>query len=245
MSVNSSATALDRLDPALDRFREAHFWIHTLEQFYHYADPFRWHLNAFLKSLKEVPQQLQMGLQNVSGFPDWFRDAQNSLRADPLMKVLFDHRDFVVHRGMLVPDSYGTIGITEGSGIKLGIRFPLDPFEDSDDAMHRHLNFAAKENDFLGLLIPDEESLPCVHRVWRIPAFREEIVTLAAQAWLRTGETVDAVIRWLGYDPPGELSLDCRHSSQNLEYRLYDRDKLRHEFATIRETHALKVGMDS
>jgi hypothetical protein len=125
MSSNPSSKALTRIDPALDRFQEAHFWIHTLEEFYHYADPFRWHLNAFLKSLKEVPQLIQMGLQNEDGFPDWFATARTGLRADPLMKVLFDHRDFVVHRGMLVPDSWGAIGITEGSGINLVFAFRL------------------------------------------------------------------------------------------------------------------------
>ena len=44
-----------RLAAAGDRIREAHFFIHELESYYHEADPFRWHLNAFLKALKEIP----------------------------------------------------------------------------------------------------------------------------------------------------------------------------------------------
>ena len=27
-------------------FEEAHFWIHMMEEYYHFADPFRWHLNG-------------------------------------------------------------------------------------------------------------------------------------------------------------------------------------------------------
>jgi len=65
------------IESALDRFREAHFWIHTLEEYYHLADPFRWHLNAFLKSIKEVPQLIQMGLQNRPGFSAWFREERD------------------------------------------------------------------------------------------------------------------------------------------------------------------------
>ena len=68
----SPGELLERIEPALDRFREAHFWLHGLEEHYHFADPLRWHLNAFLKSLKEVPQLLQMGLQNQKGFSKWY-----------------------------------------------------------------------------------------------------------------------------------------------------------------------------
>ncbi|MCW0066508.1 hypothetical protein OIV53_31640, partial [Burkholderia pseudomallei] len=52
------------IDSALARFREAHFWFHALEQYYHFADPFRLHPNAFLQSIKELPQLIQMGLHN-------------------------------------------------------------------------------------------------------------------------------------------------------------------------------------
>ncbi|OMR58921.1 hypothetical protein AQ765_07200 [Burkholderia pseudomallei] len=126
------------IESALDRFREAHFWIHALEEYYHFADPFRWHLNAFLKSIKEVPQLIQMGLQNREGFNRWYRQEREKLAVDPLMRFLADKRDFVVHRGMLVPNSHGSIGITEGRGFKLGLTFPVHPLEDSDDAMHRY-----------------------------------------------------------------------------------------------------------
>lgn len=51
-----------KIIPSLDRFRESHFWIHQMEGYYHEADQFRWHLNAFLKALKEVSQLLLMDL---------------------------------------------------------------------------------------------------------------------------------------------------------------------------------------
>jgi hypothetical protein len=92
--------------------------------------------------------------------------------------------------------------------------------------MDRFLRFAAKEGDFFGFLKDDEDSLPCVEREWRLPDFQGEFVDTCAAAWLRTGETVGAVLQWLGGDPP-PLSLDCRHSGQRVRFRLYNREALR------------------
>jgi hypothetical protein len=232
--MSTTAHPLSKIESALDRFRESHFWIHTLEQTYHNADPFRWHLNAFLKSLKEVPQLLQMGLQNERSFSDWFVIERRRLAEDPLIKFLSEQRDFVVHRGILVPNSHGAIGITEGRGFKLGLAFPVHPLEDSDHAMHRYLQHVAVKEDFLQLLVSDEDSLPCIHRVWRMPSFEKEIIDLVADAWLRTGETINAVVQWLGM-PPEQLSLDCRHSSQKIQFKSYDRKELRLELSRIRK----------
>ena len=226
--------SLSPIESALDRFQEAHFWIHMLEQYYHVADPFRWHLNAFLKSIKEVPDLLQMGLQNRDGFADWFRIERAKLSEDPLMRALSKQRDLVVHRGMLVPNSHGSLGITEGRGFKLGFTFPVHPLEDSEHAMTRYLHYVAREKDFLGILLPDDDSLPCVHREWKIPPFEEEVVELAARAWLRTGETVNATVAWMGETPP-LLSLDCLHSGQKVQFKLFDRKQLKAEFREIKK----------
>ena len=95
--------AFNKMGASLDRFQEAHFWNHTLEQFYHDADPFRWHLNAFLRSLKEVPQLLNMELQNKKGFSTWFRDHRERLKVDPLVSVLSKRRTSLSTRACLFP----------------------------------------------------------------------------------------------------------------------------------------------
>ena len=111
----------ERLYPAFDRLQEAHFFLHGLEDYYHVADPFRWHLNAFLRAIKEIPQLISMALQNRLGFPDWYGPRREALAADALVGYLAKQRDFVVHRGMLQPRSQGVIGITEGRGMRLGL----------------------------------------------------------------------------------------------------------------------------
>jgi hypothetical protein len=224
--------ALDRIEPSFDRFREAHFWIHGLETHYHYAEQFRWHLNAFLKAIKEVPDLLQMDLQNEPGFPDRFREQKVLLSNDPLIAHFSKQRDIVVHQRMLLPNSLCSVGVTELRGMKLGMGLNVNPRADSDHAMHRYLAVAAERGDFLGILMPDEDSLPCVQRVWRLSGFGEDIVALCARAWLRTGETVAEVVRWLGAEAP-PLSLDCRHADQKVQFKLYDRDKLTEQLRAL------------
>lgn len=215
-----------------------------MEQFYHSAEPFRWHLNVFLKAIKEVPQLAQMALQNEPGFPAWFAAPAMRIKDDPLLSMLAKQRDFVVHRGMLELSSKGTLGITELRGIKLGFSAQVQPWEDSDEAMNRFLRVVASKGDFLGLLDDDEDSVPCIHREWRLPDFDDEIVDLCAKAWLRVGESLSEVLNWLGADPP-ELSLGCRHSVQEVRFKLYDRAKLRAKVDELRSTSDNKAAARS
>jgi hypothetical protein len=214
------AQAFEKLQSSFDRFREAHFFL--------YADLFRYSLNAFLRAQKEVPQIITMEMQNEQGFPEWYRAKRKLIEAHPLIERLSKERDLVVHQGMLKPTSSGTIGITEGRGIKLGFNVPIDPLEDSDDAMRRIL-WATQENDFLMLLADeDEDSLPCVMREWRIPDFDIDLVELCGNAWLHVGELLSEVIHWAGDTVP-PLSLDCLHSKDRVQIKMYKRATL-HEW---------------
>lgn len=232
--TNEHDAPYEKIASALDRFQEAHFWIHMMDAYYHSADPFRWYLNVFLKALKEVPHLIQMAMQNEDGFTEWFREQRQKLNADPLITAFAKQRDFVVHRSMLVPQSSGTIGITEGRGFKAGMSLPIHPLEDSEQAILRCAHHF-KDLDFLGLVTPDEDSMPCVYREWRLSEFDEELVDVCSRAWLRVGETIEAVLRWQGADPPS-LSLDCRHGGQQVRFKLFDREKLIKQIQVQEET---------
>ena len=229
--MTARSPRLHRIESSLDRFREAHYWIHMLERHYHQADPFRWYLNAFLKAIKEVPQLLTMELQNEKGFKEWFSDQRKQLHADPLIDRFTQQRNQVVHQRMLLPNSSCRVGVTELRGLKLGMDFKTDPREDSDVAMDHYLR-AASEWDYLGILIPDEDSIPCVQREWRLDDLDGEVVDLCAKAWLRIGKTIGAVLGWLGEDVP-PLSIDCLHGRQEVQFKLYSRDKLRARMAQV------------
>lgn len=228
------SSAYDKLSSALDRFQEAHFWMHQMEGTYHHADYFRWHLNAFLRALKEAPGLIQMALQNEADFVDWFAEQRTVLHEDPLLKALSKQRDLVVHRSMLIPQSTGTVGITEGRGFKAGLTVPIHPLEDSDEALIR-VAMSLKDCDFLGLITPDEDSVPCVYREWRIPEFTDELVDLCAKAWLLVGETIHASLKWLGEETPA-ITLDCRHADKGYRMKRFNRNAV---IAKVRERATL------
>lgn len=228
--------AYDKIGSALDRFQEAHFWIHKLEEHYHDADLFRWHVNVFLKAIKEVPQLVLMALQNEPAFPAWFKAARTKLSDDPLMAELSANRDFVVHRGMLRLGSSGSVGITELRGIKLGIGMPIDPLEDSEVAMDRYVHYAAKEGDIFQFFMDDEDSIPCVERTWQIPLLEGELLDICTTAWERTVDLLNEVIGWLQASPiPWTLS--CRHDSNRVRFKLFDRRKLQEKVTALRAEH--------
>jgi hypothetical protein len=107
------------IEAALDRWQECHWHIHQMELNYHLPDPFRYSLNSFIRAVKEIPQILQMELQNASRYRSQFKPLIDSLHSNELFSTLHKTRDFIVHRGMLEVLSKGSVGTTEGRGIKV------------------------------------------------------------------------------------------------------------------------------
>jgi len=194
MTINNCPNheILESLSSTLDRLDESAWHIRMMEQHYHHADCFRWSLNSFLRSLKEVVQLLTMDVQGNSEVVKWLREEKGKLNDEPLVAFLFKQRDIVVHRTMLKPASKGTVGFTRGRGLKLGLGMPIDPLADSEDAILRYIYFAAKEKDFLGILYTEEDGggeYTCVQREWRMEQFPDtELTKLAAQAWERVAK---------------------------------------------------------
>ena len=128
---------------------------------------------------------------------------------------------------MLKPASFGTIGITEGRGIKLGIGgISIDPLEDNDVAMLKYVQFTAGMMDSLGILADDEESLPCVEREWKLDAFPDtELTDLAAAAWQHMSELISDTVVWLGGD---EMPTTLERGHRNkVRIKMYNRERLR------------------
>lgn len=215
-----------QIESTIDRLFEASFHLDQMELAYHSANRFRWCLNCFLRSLKEVPDLLTMELQNKPDFPSWMRPRRKALMSDNVVGHFFKLRDGVVHKSMLKPASSGFIGITEGRGIKLGLGLPIDPLEDSDQAMERYLYACARGSDPICLLMPDEESLPCVKRHWALDSSPDrELTEIAAEAWLKVAGLVSDAVVWLGDDA---INFSCDLlPEQRVRVKTFDRDHLR------------------
>jgi len=215
---------LSRLEAAYDRLEEAHWFLHGLEEYYHFANLLRWHLNAFLRPLKEVPQQISMAIQNEPDLVEWYRAERSTIAEDPLIRFLSEQRNFVVHRGMLRPGSTAALGTTEGRGLKFGFQVRVDPFGDSDEAMRFYVERLKTLGDPFGILAPDEDSLLCITRRWVLSPFDDqELVDLCATAWLAVAEHYRSVVERIGIEMPSP-SLSCRHGSERVRTRVYDRD---------------------
>lgn len=203
---------LNSLESSLDRLEEAAWFIRMMEEHYHKADRFRWSLNSFLRSLKEVLQLVTMEVQQNCQVSAWLRDEKEKLANEPLIALLFKQRDIVVHKAMLKPASQGTVGFTRGRGLKLGFNMQIDPLADSEVAILKYIEFAAKDKDFLGILYTEEDGggeYTCVQREWRLDTFPDqEITKLAAQAWESVAKITLTAATKLGasvIDPKFEL----------------------------------------
>lgn len=104
---------------------------------------------------------------------------------------------------------------------------PLDPTEDSDVLMRAYIVTVKTSGDVFQLLSDDEESSPSVKREWVLEDLPDpEIMSVAADAWVRVGALLQALRGRIGL-PPIDIALNCRHSEQRVQFRTYNRNTLR------------------
>ena len=205
-----------KIEAALDRWSECHWYIHQMEAHYHEPDLFRYSLNSLIRSIKEIPQILEMELQNHKSYKDKLKSIIGGLKKNELVRKLSKQRDFIVHQGMLGVLSTGHIGTTEGGGFKIAIGFNVDPYESSYEAYDRYKDICRKNDVFRGAFGPDCDSLPCIRREWKLPAFPEtEALDLAVPGWRAAGEVISNIVVNLGGEPL-DLTLPCRHESEKV-----------------------------
>ena len=195
----------EKLESSFDRLREAEWTIDLMKMHYHSADSFRWSLNCFLRSLKEVAQIILMEIQDNPDARSLFKTIKTNLNDDELISFLFKQRDIIVHKQMLKPNSSAFVGFTKGRGLKLGFKFPLNPLEDSEIGIKKYIHFLikSKEKDFFGFLYmdPDDDcgEYSCVQREWKLEEFPDtEIIDLATHAWEIVAEALFETARFLG-----------------------------------------------
>lgn len=208
---NHGTGACLKVASTLDRQDEAHWLLHQLNAHYHSADAFRYSLNSFIRVMKEVPQLITMELQNHPGFTEWFAPHKQELFRDPLFARLAEQRNFIVHRGMLVPKSWAHVGVTTGPEkfFKIGIPFPASPLDDSDEIMRQFVETCGRVEIFRSMMGPYPGQHPCICRQWQLEAFPdEEVRHVAVRAWKRVGDVIAAALEWLGH-PPVSYDYPC------------------------------------
>lgn len=206
-----------KIEAALDRWSECHWHIHQMEDNYHTPDLFRYSLNSFIRAVKEIPQILKMELQNETTFKKLFKPIIDSLKKNDLMSRLSKKRDFIVHQGLLEIESSGSVGTTEGRGIKIAIPIHVKPYETTQEAYDRFKILCRGNKALRCIAGPDCDSWPMIRREWIVPDFPGlELLELAIDAWGLVGEVISQIVQRLGGEAI-DLSFSCRHDPEKVK----------------------------
>ncbi|ELP6741187.1 hypothetical protein WD376_004266 [Vibrio vulnificus] len=227
----------ESLSSSFDRIDEASWFIRLMEENYHCADRFRWSLNSFLRTLKEVMQLVTMEVQGNKQLSKLVAEKKAELSKDPLINYLYKQRDIVVHKSMLKPASSGTVGFTRGKGLKLGMGIPIDPLRDSEEAIKKYIYYAAKDKDFLGILYTEEDGggeYTCVKREWKLEQFPDdELVQLVAMAWEKVAQAFFDIAGTMGahlIKPTFELA-----NPNIVQFQVYNPDWVKEQLDAAKE----------
>lgn len=232
----------DELEAALDRWQESHWFVHQVESHYHNADQLRYSMNAFIRSIKEIPQIVSMALQNRSGFPGWHRPIKEALTHDNnLIFRLTEHRDYIVHKSMLVPGSTARLAAVRGRTIKMQFPFSVDPLEDSDHVVERFCAAVPENPILLGILAPDEVQVLTVIRSWRLDGLDGELIAVLRNAWLAVGQYLSDVVEYLGGDRLLNAAPECFRDQREFTYKRYPNIDLEALYRSARAGQGLPV----
>ncbi|WP_299011323.1 hypothetical protein [uncultured Shewanella sp.] len=206
-----------KIEAALDRWSECHWYVHQMEENYHTPDLFRYSLNSFIRALKEIPQILKMELQNELSFKRQFKPIIDLLNNNELLSKLKKKRDFIVHQGMLEVESSGCIGTTEGRRIKMSVSMHVEPHETTQEAYDRFKDMCRNNPVLREMVGPDCDSWPMIRREWKTSDFTgKELLQLAIDAWSLVGEVISKIVQIMGGEPL-DLSFSCRHDPEKVK----------------------------
>ena len=93
------------------RILEAHRLWHQAFQYYFDPEGFRTNVNATIQALRNITFALQNNKQNIRGFDSWYKNWQEKLKNDDIMRWLCDARTEIVHKKDLAMYSSATVTI--------------------------------------------------------------------------------------------------------------------------------------
>lgn len=201
-----------------DRFNEAHFYISEMLNNYHDPDRFRWNLNSFLQTLRNVTFTIQKELNQKQGFQKWYEEQQNIMKSDELLKKFVDGRNMVVKERNLKMNSQAEIGLFRGRKLKLAFVRPVPVDVHSSQLLENY------KGAIIGMWIGEEHATideqVGIKRVWIVKELGEgETVDLCDVAWSRIGIIISNAHEFCKFklDPPKEHSHDIDNASVMLE----------------------------
>lgn len=83
-----------------DKLREAEFFLNELRRTSRHSFKAMCFFSAFVSAVRSVTLAMQASLKGVPGFAQWYEDARERLKTDPLAPFFIEIRNEVVHTGI-------------------------------------------------------------------------------------------------------------------------------------------------
>lgn len=132
-----------------DRYGEAHYFLHRMEQEYHNPQLFRYNFNAFVSAARAVHEMLQKELEK-KGHTQWWKLRKKEFIADSVLQRFARGRNVILHQRALIEGSNIKFGLFRGRKMKLAIDTDVKGDEPSDSIIKRMLP------SLYGLVIDEE-----------------------------------------------------------------------------------------
>lgn len=166
-----------------DKFVETWWFLTRIAEYYHNEKLFRFYLNAFVQSLRNITFMLQNEKSSIPNFDEWYSKKQENMRSNPLLRNFVESRNYVVKQRMLKTKSKVEMGLFRGYKMKLVFPHEFDdPFINTIDI------FSKFEDHFIDWFIGKEHGAIGeqfgVRRQWIVEDLGdEEVLSLCLKAY--------------------------------------------------------------
>lgn len=187
-----------------EKYNEAIYFICKCLESYHKPDEFRYNINAFIQSFRNITFMLQSEENRPEFFDEWYTQKQEEMKTHELLQRFVSARNIVVKKSMLETRSTVRVGIFRGRKMKLAIQHEISPFTPTLCILGNCKNI------MIGLMIDREHSAIGeqlgVEREWIVDSVGDnEVISLCIK----------------GMEYMGRLLADA-HALYDIEYKIED-----------------------
>lgn len=182
-----------------DIFEQAHYHLHECIKNYHNPTQFRFNLNSFIQSLRNITFALQSEKRKIPDFEIWYSEIQEILKNNDLLRKFVEGRNVVVKQGMLETKSKISTGLFRYRVEKACFILDVSPFTESKDVFELSKKllipgFVSPEHIFIGEEIG-------IKREWIVETIsKNEIIGECNKAWKTLGIVVGEAHKIMGFD---------------------------------------------
>lgn len=199
-----------------DKLNEAFYFLLTLLSYYHNADLFRYHLNWFIQSLRNITWILQKEKHKIPNFDKRYKTQQKVMESNAILKLFVNARNIVVKKWMLESKSKLWVGVFRWRKLKLAILNEIrNPFIDSVTILKDFKKSGLWWIACNGNVVREQIG---VQRTWIVTElWEDEIVGVCYEAFKSIYQVIDDAHKTMKYKLPKLV----KESDINIQARKY------------------------